>query len=47
MGSSSLRSLSWLQVSPEVLSQPKRFSLIYSKHPFIVPGGRFREFYYW
>ncbi|KAK1336415.1 hypothetical protein QTO34_004222 [Cnephaeus nilssonii] len=35
------------KVSPEVLSQPKRFSLIYSKHPFIVPGGRFREFYYW
>lgn len=36
-----------LQVSPEVLRQPERFSLIYSQHPFIVPGGRFREFYYW
>ncbi|XP_070283062.1 trehalase isoform X3 [Myotis yumanensis] len=35
------------KVRPEVLSQPERFSLIYSKHPFIVPGGRFREFYYW
>ncbi|XP_054581119.1 trehalase [Eptesicus fuscus] len=35
------------KVSPEVLSQPERFSLIYSQHPFIVPGGRFREFYYW
>ncbi|KAJ3046211.1 hypothetical protein HDV00_000023 [Rhizophlyctis rosea] len=22
-------------------------SLIYAKHPFVVPGGRFREFYYW
>ncbi|XP_005328394.2 trehalase isoform X1 [Ictidomys tridecemlineatus] len=35
------------QIKPEVLSQPERFSLIYSKHPFIVPGGRFVEFYYW
>jgi alpha,alpha-trehalase len=31
----------------EVLSYPERSSLIYSKHPFIVPGGRFVEFYYW
>ncbi|XP_003472700.2 trehalase isoform X2 [Cavia porcellus] len=35
------------QIKPEVLSNPERFSLIYSKHPFIVPGGRFVEFYYW
>lgn len=35
------------QIKPEVLSQPERFSLIYSKNPFIVPGGRFVEFYYW
>ena len=36
-----------LQVKPEVLSHPEQFSLIYSRHPFIVPGGRFVEFYYW
>lgn len=35
------------QIKPEVLSQPERFSLIYSRNPFIVPGGRFVEFYYW
>ncbi|XP_048965867.1 trehalase-like isoform X1 [Canis lupus baileyi] len=35
------------QVKPEVLSHPEQFSLIYAAHPFIVPGGRFTEFYYW
>ncbi|XP_032212215.1 trehalase-like isoform X2 [Mustela erminea] len=35
------------KVKPEVLSHPEKFSLIYSAHPFIVPGGRFVEFYYW
>ncbi|XP_022369067.1 trehalase [Enhydra lutris kenyoni] len=35
------------KVSTEVLSHPEQFSLIYSAHPFIVPGGRFVEFYYW
>ncbi|XP_010627618.1 trehalase isoform X2 [Fukomys damarensis] len=34
------------KMKPEVLSHPERFSLIYSEHPFIVPGGRFVEFYY-
>ncbi|XP_069326929.1 trehalase isoform X2 [Eulemur rufifrons] len=34
------------KMKPEVLSHPERFSLIYSDHPFIVPGGRFLEFYY-
>ncbi|CAM9389487.1 unnamed protein product [Rangifer tarandus platyrhynchus] len=34
-------------VKPEVLIHPEQFSLIYSRHPFIVPGGRFVEFYYW
>lgn len=33
-------------MKPEVLRHPERFSLIYSQHPFIVPGGRFLEFYY-
>ncbi|XP_034521797.1 uncharacterized protein LOC117803322 isoform X2 [Ailuropoda melanoleuca] len=36
-----------MEVKPEVLSHPEQFSLIYSAHPFIVPGGRFLEFYYW
>ncbi|XP_007523666.2 trehalase [Erinaceus europaeus] len=35
------------KIKPEVGAKPERFSLIYSKHPFIVPGGRFVEFYYW
>lgn len=35
------------KVKLEVLRHPERFSLIYSQHPFIVPGGRFLEFYYW
>uniref|UniRef100_A0A5F5Q2K0 Trehalase n=1 Tax=Equus caballus TaxID=9796 RepID=A0A5F5Q2K0_HORSE len=34
------------KVKPEVLTHPEQFSLIYSEHPFIVPGGRFVEFYY-
>ncbi|KAM9036648.1 trehalase isoform 2-T2 [Sarcophilus harrisii] len=35
------------KIKPEVLKQPDQYSLIYSAHPFIVPGGRFIEFYYW
>ncbi|CAK6448710.1 unnamed protein product [Pipistrellus nathusii] len=31
----------------DVLREPERFSLIYQRRPFVVPGGRFREFYYW
>lgn len=34
-------------MKPELLIHPERSSLIYSEHPFIVPGGRFVEFYYW
>ncbi|XP_075404901.1 trehalase isoform X2 [Tenrec ecaudatus] len=34
------------KMKPEVSSHPDWFSLIYSKHPFVVPGGRFLEFYY-
>ncbi|VDN91516.1 unnamed protein product, partial [Brugia pahangi] len=29
------------------IENPKQNSLIEVPHPFIVPGGRFREFYYW
>ncbi|KAH7718594.1 Trehalase family protein, partial [Aphelenchoides avenae] len=35
------------QVDKKVLSNPERHSLIYVPEPFVVPGGRFREFYYW
>ncbi|XP_001380673.1 trehalase [Monodelphis domestica] len=31
----------------EVGRQPDRYSLLYAAQPFIVPGGRFIEFYYW
>lgn len=31
----------------EVLENQERFSLIGVNNEFIVPGGRFREFYYW
>lgn len=35
------------QVKDEVRQNPQRFSLFPLKKPFIVPGGRFREIYYW
>ncbi|XP_015117451.1 trehalase [Diachasma alloeum] len=34
-------------VHPDVIRYPERHSLIPVKNGFIVPGGRFREFYYW
>uniref|UniRef100_A0A914DHT7 Trehalase n=1 Tax=Acrobeloides nanus TaxID=290746 RepID=A0A914DHT7_9BILA len=35
------------RVSQKVLSDPERFSLLAVPNPFVVPGGRFREIYYW
>lgn len=35
------------RMKDEVRQNPDRYSLIYSAHPFVAPGGRFREFYYW
>lgn len=35
------------KISDEARQNPKRSSLILVPNPFIVPGGRFREFYYW
>ncbi|XP_036601060.1 trehalase [Trichosurus vulpecula] len=35
------------KIKLEVSDQPDQYSLIYAAHPFIVPGGRFIEFYYW
>ena len=31
----------------DVRENPDLYSIIYVPHPVIVPGGRFREFYYW
>nr|AHM26076.2 trehalase [Anisakis simplex] len=35
------------KVSDRVLADPNRYSLIALPKPFVVPGGRFREMYYW
>ncbi|XP_072281547.1 trehalase [Pyxicephalus adspersus] len=35
------------KIIEEVNTSPQRFSQIYVPNPVIVPGGRFREFYYW
>ena len=35
------------QIKSEVKLNPEKYSLIPLEHPFIVPGGRFREMYYW
>lgn len=32
---------------PDVGERPDRYSLIALPEPFIIPGGRFREVYYW
>ncbi|XP_073958964.1 trehalase [Choristoneura fumiferana] len=41
----------WLQLgrkmSKDVEENQELYSIIYVKNPVIVPGGRFREFYYW
>ncbi|KAK6114320.1 Trehalase family protein [Brugia pahangi] len=34
-------------IKKEVMKYPERHSLLYVPYEFIVPGGRFREFYYW
>eukprot|EP00052_Salpingoeca_macrocollata_P015309 m.121867 g.121867 ORF g.121867 m.121867 type:complete len:613 (-) comp19643_c0_seq2:221-2059(-) len=34
-------------MNQSVQQQPEQHSLLYVTHPFVVPGGRFREFYYW
>lgn len=35
------------KVSEKVLTNPTKYSLIPVPNPFVVPGGRFREMYYW
>jgi len=34
-------------VNKSVAQSPERYSILYMPHPFIIPGGRFREFYNW
>lgn len=40
---------SWkvLKRTPSEISKEKSISLIPLKHPYVVPGGRFREMFYW
>ncbi|CAD6196174.1 unnamed protein product [Caenorhabditis auriculariae] len=35
------------KIAEKVLVNPERYSIIPVPNPFIVPGGRFREMYYW
>ncbi|KAL1137712.1 hypothetical protein AAG570_009408 [Ranatra chinensis] len=35
------------QMKPHVGQTPDLYSIIYVPNPVIIPGGRFREFYYW
>ncbi|MCP9257271.1 Trehalase [Dirofilaria immitis] len=35
------------QFALNVMNHPERHSLLYVPYEFVVPGGRFREFYYW
>ncbi|GAB1865733.1 Trehalase [Camponotus japonicus] len=35
------------KIRDDVMIHPQRHSLIYVNNTFIVPGGRFKEFYYW
>jgi alpha,alpha-trehalase len=35
------------QIAPSVALAPERHTLLPTPHPLIVPGGRFRESYYW
>ncbi|XP_024861753.1 trehalase isoform X2 [Kryptolebias marmoratus] len=36
-----------LQINGSVGDHPELYSQIYAPHPVVVPGGRFRELYYW
>jgi alpha,alpha-trehalase len=35
------------KATQDVYDHPQRHTLLTIPHPFIIPGGRFREFYYW
>ncbi|KHN84697.1 Trehalase [Toxocara canis] len=34
-------------IKTEVKEHPKRYSILYVPNEFMIPGGRFRELYYW
>lgn len=38
---------SLLQIRADVKDHPELYSQIYTPHPVVIPGGRFRELYYW
>ncbi|KAL0101757.1 hypothetical protein PUN28_019111 [Cardiocondyla obscurior] len=35
------------KINSDLIVNPQRHSLIYVNNTFIIPGGRFKEFYYW
>uniref|UniRef100_A0A2S2PC56 Trehalase n=1 Tax=Schizaphis graminum TaxID=13262 RepID=A0A2S2PC56_SCHGA len=35
------------KIKDDVRLNPERYSIVYVPNPIIVPGGRFREMYYW
>ena len=35
------------KIKDDVRENPELYSIIYVPHPLIIPGGRFREIYYW
>ncbi|XP_063167566.1 trehalase isoform X3 [Candoia aspera] len=35
------------RMNPDIKVAPWRYSAIYVPNPLVVPGGRFREYYYW
>lgn len=35
------------EILDDVRDNSDLYSMVYVPNPFIVPGGRFREFYYW
>lgn len=35
------------RVAPEVAQRPELYTLLPVQYPFVVPGARFREVYYW
>lgn len=35
------------KINVDLVKNPQRHSLIYVNNTFVIPGGRFKEFYYW
>lgn len=35
------------KMDPKIKDEEEKYSIIYVENPVVVPGGRFREFYYW